>query len=72
MAKKSRLKEHVINRDWCKGCGICVHFCPKAVLTLDSDNKAVAAHPERCIACRLCEYRCPDLAIVVHTEEEAA
>ncbi|MCG2757228.1 MAG: 4Fe-4S binding protein, partial [Desulfobacteraceae bacterium] len=27
-----KLKEHVINRNWCKGCGICVYFCPKKVL----------------------------------------
>ncbi|MFO7714017.1 4Fe-4S binding protein, partial [Desulfosarcina sp.] len=26
---KAKLKEHRINRDWCKGCGICVAFCPK-------------------------------------------
>ena len=25
---KPKLKEHVINREWCKGCGICVHKCP--------------------------------------------
>jgi 2-oxoglutarate ferredoxin oxidoreductase subunit delta len=69
---KEKLKEHLINRDWCKGCGICVHFCPKQVLELDNDNKAVAAHPEKCIACHLCEYLCPDLAIVVLTKKEAA
>ena len=34
MAKK-KLKQHHIDRDWCKGCGICVHFCPKNVLELD-------------------------------------
>ncbi|MDX2452106.1 ferredoxin family protein, partial [Desulfosarcina sp.] len=39
---KAKLKEHRINRDWCKGCGICVAFCPKTVLELDERDKAVA------------------------------
>lgn len=65
-----KLKEHIINREWCKGCGICVQFCPKNVLDLDDENKAVAARPEDCIACKQCELRCPDLAIEVITEDE--
>ena len=68
---KPKLKAHLINRDWCKGCGICVAFCPKQVLELDEQDKAVAARPEDCIACKLCELRCPDLAIEIITESEA-
>ena len=68
MAKK-KLRELAINRDWCKCCGICVAFCPKKVLELDSMEKATAARPEDCICCGLCELRCPDLAIEVRTEE---
>ncbi|MBF0378986.1 MAG: ferredoxin family protein [Desulfamplus sp.] len=64
-----KLKEHLINRDWCKGCGICVHFCPKKVLEIDSQEKVVAVRPEDCICCKLCELRCPDLAIEVVTEQ---
>lgn len=67
---KLKLKAHHIDRDWCKGCGICVRFCPKHVLQLDDREKAYAAHPEKCICCRLCEMRCPDLSITVETEEE--
>ena len=66
---KQVLKRHVIHRDWCKGCGICVHFCPKKVLELDELDKAVAVRLGDCVACRLCEYRCPDLAIEVETED---
>jgi 2-oxoglutarate ferredoxin oxidoreductase subunit delta len=62
---KATLKTHRINRDWCKGCGICVAFCPKTVLELDEQDKAVAVRLSDCIACRLCELRCPDLAIAV-------
>ncbi|GAB6906688.1 4Fe-4S cluster domain protein associated with 2-oxoglutarate synthase [Desulfosarcina cetonica] len=65
---KKKMKAHRINRDWCKGCGICVAFCPKKVLELDAQEKAVAVRLEDCIACRLCELRCPDLAIEVEVE----
>jgi len=62
-----KLKEHIINHEWCKGCGICVHFCPKDVLEMNKQEKAFAAKPENCICCKLCELRCPDLAIEVKT-----
>lgn len=65
---KLKLKAHHINQEWCKGCGICVAFCPKQVLELDREDKAVAVRLENCIVCRMCELRCPDLAIEVKVE----
>jgi len=52
-----------INRDLCKGCRICVAFCPEEVLELDDDEKALVVRPEKCNTCGLCELRCPDIAI---------
>ena len=66
---KPKLKAHIINAEWCKGCGICVHFCPRKVLEMNQEDKAEAVRQEDCICCRLCELRCPDLAIEVITEE---
>ena len=58
-----------INKRDCKGCGICVAFCPKQVLELDEVGKVYAKQPEACISCGQCELRCPDYAIFVVKEE---
>jgi len=50
---------------YCKGCGICVTFCPKSVLEIQS-FKVHAARIRDCIQCMQCELRCPDFAIEVH------
>lgn len=49
----------------CKGCGICVAFCPKQVLALSELSKVYVKDGEACIACGQCELRCPDYAIFV-------
>ena len=51
--------------NWCKGCDLCVEFCPAGVLELGPNGIAVASHPEKCTACRWCELHCPDFAIFV-------
>ena len=64
-AKAKKEKEVVIDREWCKGCGICVAFCPEEALELDDEGKSRWAHPEKCSRCGLCELRCPDIAITI-------
>lgn len=59
-----------ITRDWCKGCDICIRFCPEHCLALDEQEKVVAIAPELCTGCRLCEYLCPDFAIAIKPQEE--
>lgn len=51
-----------INPGWCKGCGICVEFCPGRALGL-VEQKARMLFPGKCVKCGLCELRCPDYAI---------
>lgn len=51
-----------VNDKWCKGCGVCVKYCPKKVLQVEH-GKVKIINPKECIKCRLCEQRCPDYAI---------
>jgi len=60
--KGSRYKVNV-KKDWCKGCGICISFCPKGVLALDDEGKVYSKDPEKCRGCGNCEIYCPDFAI---------
>lgn len=51
-----------VDKNWCKGCGICVAFCPKNVLEI-KDGKVNIKDLDSCIKCGQCELRCPDFAI---------
>ena len=63
----------IINQKFCKGCGICVAFCPKQVLELDELGKVYEKAPENSISCGQCELRSPDFAIqVIKPAKEAA
>jgi 2-oxoglutarate ferredoxin oxidoreductase subunit delta len=54
---------------WCKGCGICIEFCPQGVLEANGHGRTIVAHPERCTACHWCDTHCPDMAITVRRLE---
>lgn len=60
-----------IKAERCKGCSICVAFCPKKVLKLDTLGKVQVVNGEDCIACGQCELRCPDYAIYVDKKVNA-
>lgn len=58
--------------DLCKGCGLCVAFCPKGLIALSQDKiNAKGHHPaeitdqEKCVGCAFCATMCPDCIIKV-------
>lgn len=59
-----KLPNIVISETLCKGCSICVDFCPTNVLELRGKVVAVK-NLEACTRCQLCDLRCPDFAIQV-------
>ena len=66
MSKKQKGQTRVcVYPDWCKGCGLCVAFCPAKVLVLNAFGKAEVAHEDECINCVFCELHCPDFAIAI-------
>jgi 2-oxoglutarate ferredoxin oxidoreductase subunit delta len=60
-----------INKNWCKGCGFCVQYCPTKALEMSPDYNNKGYHPpkvrdeEDCRDCKFCEIVCPEFAIFV-------
>ncbi len=64
----SSTRNLIINQAWCKGCGICVEFCPKNALEL-VNGKTQLKQDADCIKCGMCELRCPDYAIYIEESD---
>ena len=65
-----KVEVHII-RDLCKGCDLCIEFCPKKILEKsDRFNKRGVFPPKivdesGCKACGFCMAICPDFAIFI-------
>ncbi len=70
MEKRVEFKE-----DLCKGCGLCVNFCPKNIIFFSDHlntkgyRPATVVDQEACISCGACAQVCPDLVITVFRPE---
>jgi len=65
----------VVDENYCKGCGLCVEACPRAIIEMDTGRlTAKGYHPAHlvnaalCTACQNCALVCPDVAITVYKE----
>jgi 2-oxoglutarate ferredoxin oxidoreductase subunit delta len=73
---KKGFEQIKINENLCKGCDICIEFCPTDVFEKSGKlNRRgyylpVVARVEECTGCRLCDLLCPELAIVILDELE--
>jgi 2-oxoglutarate ferredoxin oxidoreductase subunit delta len=69
----------LIERDRCKGCGLCVDVCPKHCLVLDEAMvNTLGHHPveltdaEVCTSCAICARACPDVAFTIYARPRSA
>jgi 2-oxoglutarate ferredoxin oxidoreductase subunit delta len=62
----------VIDQELCKGCELCISFCPKKLITLSDKLNAAGYLPsiftdsEECTGCASCAVICPEVAIEVY------
>ncbi|MEP0815329.1 MAG: ferredoxin family protein [bacterium] len=60
-----------VNYDWCKGCGICISFCPKDCFDISSIGQPMMTRLDVCTKCMQCVYRCPDYCITIEDLSES-
>ena len=65
-------KKITIDREKCKGCLLCVSFCPNGSIVEDKELNKHGLRPVKlkelaeCSGCAMCAVICPDCCIEVH------
>ncbi len=65
----------VVDKERCKGCGICVESCPLKVISLAREVNSKGYYfaelnsEDGCIGCASCAIICPDSCIVVYKQK---
>ncbi|MDD5424457.1 MAG: 4Fe-4S binding protein [Candidatus Omnitrophica bacterium] len=63
-----------IDRNACKGCGLCAINCPEKLIIIDESMNVRGVHPakftetdpEKCKGCKMCAIMCPEVCIEVY------
>lgn len=64
-----------IDRERCKGCALCVQFCPKGLLRMETSYNSRGYRPvqlcdeqAQCTGCAVCALMCPDVVFTVYRQ----
>ena len=78
MTKKTARGRISIDREYCKGCYLCISVCPNDIIFISNELNQQGYYPaeikkdenpdKKCIACAMCALICPDIAIEVYRE----
>ncbi|MBU1888365.1 MAG: 4Fe-4S binding protein [Candidatus Omnitrophica bacterium] len=62
-----------ISKERCKGCELCLLYCPGHCIELDKSMNKRGAYPalftdndKKCTGCSFCAIMCPDVCITVY------
>ncbi len=70
------MKTVKIDEERCKGCQICINFCPSGALKASKKFNKKGFHPvevvngEKCSGCGMCFLVCPDTAIEIQRQNK--
>lgn len=72
-----------IDKERCKGCGLCMNVCPKEQIEISDELNTKGYYPARfleenlnesdpgeCTGCAMCAMTCPDVAIEVYRQSK--
>jgi 2-oxoglutarate ferredoxin oxidoreductase subunit delta len=79
MDGRTILKGYIeIDQELCKGCELCIEFCPKGIISISNNLNVKGYHhayfteenskkaKRTCTGCSICAILCPEVAIEVY------
>lgn len=76
--EKNALDKIYLIVERCKGCNLCIEFCPKEVLAESNAYNKKGYHPpelveisgeKECVSCGYCSLICPEFAIYAESKK---